>query len=56
MDSTQKEYLVYILFQGLLKLLKVALIILASYIVMSLLFDFPLWMTILVAIGIIILV
>ncbi|MBR1838406.1 MAG: hypothetical protein IJ786_02500 [Bacteroidaceae bacterium] len=55
MSSFQTDRFVYFFFFGLVKVLKWALISLASFFVMTYLLEFPLWMTALVAIGIIIL-
>ncbi|MBR4552253.1 MAG: hypothetical protein IKH52_00395 [Bacteroidaceae bacterium] len=56
MTELQRERIVYLLFSGLLKALKIAIIILMSYFFMTYLLEFPLWMTALVAIGIVILI
>ncbi len=56
MSDIQKERLVYLFFSGMLKALKIALIVLMSYFFMTYLLEFPLWMTALVAIGIVILI
>ena len=56
MTAYEKDRLVYYFFYGMMKLLKVALIVLVSYFVMTYVLDFPLWMTALVAIGVVILI
>lgn len=56
MTAFSKDRLIYYFFYGLVKSLKIALIILVGYVIMTLLLDFPMWMTALVVIGIIILI
>lgn len=56
MTAFQRDRIIYYVFYSLVKLLKIALIILLSYLVMTYALEFPLWMTALVAIGIIILI
>ncbi len=56
MTALQKEKIIYYFFYGLVKLLKVALIVLVSYLVLTYILEFPIWMTALIAIGIVILI
>ena len=56
MTEFQKDRIIYFFFYALVKCLKIALIILVSYLIMTQLLEFPLWMTALVVIGIIILI
>ena len=56
MTAFQRDRIIYYFFYGLFKVLKIALIILMSYLVMTYLLEFPLWMTALVAIGVVILI
>lgn len=56
MPGSPKDRFTYYFFYLLLKFAKIGFIVLVSYFVLTMLLDFPAWMTALVVIGIIILI